>query len=104
MDKKIKPINEFQDDVRFNFNLDERIITEGENKEICDYVNKMTEENLKNHPKRAAIEFMTIEEFRKTMNDAVVMDGEDFTEEDINELNEECMKYFGEQFIKKNDE
>ena len=50
---------------------------------------------------RAAIEFMTIEEFRETMNDAVVMDGEDFSEEDINELNDECMKYFGEAFLKK---
>ena len=102
MSKKIKGINEFQED-DWNFNLDKRILSEEEKDERCDYINKMTSENLKNHPKKAAIEFMTLEEFREEMESAVEMDGEDFSEEDLKELNEVCMEHFGKPFRENKD-
>jgi hypothetical protein len=102
MAKKIKGINEFQDDDRFNFDLDNRIITEEENKEICDYVNRMSEENIKNFPDRTTPNF-TIEEYREIMLDLQITDNFEYTEEERAELDNDCMEMYGEPFFKKED-
>jgi hypothetical protein len=104
MSKKIKKIDEFlDDDSRFDFNIDTREISDEEEKERRDYNNKMTEENLKDHPKKAGIERMTIDEFREIMYMAAELDGTQFSDDDIEELDMECMKQFGEPFFKKDD-
>jgi hypothetical protein len=102
MNKKIRGINEFEDDSRFNFDLDDRKITEEENKEICDYINRMTENNLKNFPKRTTPNF-TIEEYREIMLDLQRIDNFKYTQEEKDELDKDCMEIYGEPFFKKED-
>ena len=102
MNKKIRGINEFEDDSRFNFDLDDRKITEEENKEICDYINRMTENNLKNFPKKTTPNF-TIEEYREIMLDLQRIDNFEYTQEEKDELDKDCMEIYGEPFFKKED-
>lgn len=99
--KNIKKLNEFVDD-EFDLEIDNTDLTEEEIKLRKEEHDKVVEENLKDHPKRSSIEFMKLDEFRETMESAVEMDGEDFTEEELIELNEVCIKYFGEPFRKIN--
>ena len=69
MAKKIKKIDEFlEDDSRFDININTKEISDEEEKEIRDYNNKMTEENIKKFPKRTTPNF-TIEEYREIMLD-----------------------------------
>jgi hypothetical protein len=106
MSKKIKKIDEFfdfDDDSRFDFNINTREISDEEEKEIRDHYNKIRTENLKDYPKTAGIERMTIDEFREIMYMAAELDNEPFTDDDIEELDMECMKQFGEPFFKKDD-
>jgi len=104
MSKKIKKIDEFlDDDSRFDFNINTREISDEEEKEIRDHYNKIRTENLKDHPKTAGIERMTIDEFREIMYMAAELDNEPFTEEERAELDDDCMKQFGEPFFKKDD-
>ena len=100
--KKIKKINEFVDD-EFDLEIDNTDLTEEEIKLRKEEHDRVVEENLKDHPKKASIEFMTLEEFREFMEAGVEMDGDDFSEEDLKELNEVCMEYFGQPFRKSND-
>ena len=104
MTNKIKKIDEFlDDDSRFDFNIDTRELSEEEKKEKRDYNNRMTEENLKDHPKTAGIERMTIDEFREIMYMAAELDNEPFTKEESDELDKDCMEMYGEPFFKKED-
>lgn len=96
--KNIKKINEFLDD-EFELEIDNTDLTEEEIRLRKEEHDRVVEENLKDHPKRAAIEYMTLEEVREFMED-----DEDFSEEDLKELNEACMKYFGQPFRKNDDE
>ena len=103
MAKKIKKIDEFlEDDSRFDFNIDTRKLSEEEKKEIRDYNNKMTEENIKNFPKRTTPNF-TIDEFREIMLDLQRIDNFEYTEEEKAELDDDCMEMYGEPFFKNND-
>ena len=99
--KKIDDFFDFDDDSRFDFNIDTREISDEEEKERRDYNNKMTEENLKDHPKTAGIERMTIDEFREIMYMAAELDNEPFTKEESDELDKDCMEMYGEPFFKK---
>ena len=104
MTKKIKKIDEFfdyDDDSRFDFNIDTRTISDEEEKERRDYNNRMTEENLKDHPKTAGIERMTIDDYREIMYIAAELDDEPFTDEEKVELDNDCMEMYGEPFFKK---
>ena len=106
MAKKIKKIDEFldyDDDSRFDFNIDTRAISDEEEKEIRDHYNKIRTENLKDHPKTASIERMTIDDYREIMYMAAELDDEPFTDEERAELDDDCMKQFGEPFFKKDD-
>ena len=102
MSKKIKKIDEFFDDNRFNFNIDTRELSEEEKKEKRDYNNRMTEENLKNFPKRTTPNF-TIEEYREIMLSLEVIDNFKYTKEERDELDNDCMEMYGEPFFKKDD-
>ena len=105
MTKKIKKIDEFfdyDDDSRFDFNIDTRTISDEEEKEIRDHYNKIRTENLKSFPKRTKPNF-TIEEYREIMYMGAELDDEPFTDEEKAELDMECMKQFGEPFFKKDD-
>ena len=95
--KNIKKINEFFHD-EFELEIDNTDLTEEEIRLRKEEHDRVVEENLKDHPKRAAIEYMTLEEVREFMG----VD-EDFSEEDLKELNEACMKYFGQPFRKNED-
>ena len=104
MSKKIKKIDEFlDDDSRFDFNLRNNKLTEEEIKELNLKFSLQSKENLKDHPKTAGIERMTIDEFREIMYMAAELDDEPFTDEEKAELDMECMKQFGEPFFKKDD-
>ena len=101
MNKKIKKIQEFlYDDSRFDFKIDTRELSEEEKREKRDYNNKMTEENLKNFPKRSTPNF-TIEEYREIMLDLQIEDNFEYTEEEKVELDNDCMEMYGEPFFKK---
>ena len=100
MNKKIKKIQEFlYDDSRFDFKIDTRELSEEEKREKRDYNNKMTEENLKNFPKRSTPNF-TIEEYREIMLDLQIEDNFEYTEEEKVELDNDCMEIYGELFFK----
>ena len=99
-----KKIDEFlDDDSRFDFNLTNYEITDDEIKELNLKFSLQSKENLKDHPKTAGIERMTIDEFREIMYMATELDDEPFTDEEKAELDMECMKQFGEPFFKKDD-
>ena len=103
MAKKIKKIDEFfdyDDDSRFDFNIDTRTISDEEEKERRDYNNRMTEENLKSFPERTKPNF-TIEEYREIMLDLQRIDNFEYTEEEKAELDNDCMEMYGEPFFKK---
>ena len=99
MDKKIKKIDEFfDDDSRFDFNIDTRELSEEEKKEKRDYNNRMTEENLKDFPmKKSKID---IEFYRKTINEMIESGCNSVSNE---ELDKYCMEMYGEPFLKKDD-
>ncbi len=103
MGKKIKKINElFLDE--FELEIDNTELTEEEKKEEIEYINKMTEENLKDFPKAKSPQF-TIEEFREIMLDLQRIDNFEYTQEEKDELDRDCMEMYGEPFFKKeNDE
>ena len=62
----------------------------------------MTEENLKNFPKRTTPNF-TIEEYREIMLSLEVIDNFKYTKEERDELDNDCMEMYGEPFFKKDD-
>ena len=66
MSKKIKKINEFVDD-EFELEIDNTDLTEEEIRLRKEEHDRVVEENLKDYPKRASIEFMKLEEFREFM-------------------------------------
>ncbi len=103
MSKKIKKINEFieDDDSRFDFNIDTRELTEEEKSEKRDYYNNLRDENLKNYSKRTTPNF-TIDELRE-----IIMGLEDYpnlTQEELDELDRDCMEMYEEPFFKKDDD
>lgn len=101
MSKKIKKINEFvDDDSRFDFNIDTRELTEEEKREKSYYYHNLREENLKNYPKRTTPNF-TIEEYREIMLDLQITDNFQYTQEERDELDKDCMEMYGELFFKK---
>jgi hypothetical protein len=103
MSKKIKKINEFlDDDSRFDFNIDTKEISDEEEKERRDYNNRMTEENIKDFPKITTPNF-TIEEYREIMLDLQITDNFQYTQEERDELDNDCMEMYGELFFKKDD-
>jgi hypothetical protein len=103
MSKKIKKINEFieDDDARFDFNIDTRELTEEEKREKRDYYNKLIDKNLESFPKQTTPNF-TLEEYRE-----IIMGLEDypnFTQDELGELDSDCMEMYGEPFFKKDDD
>jgi len=104
MTNKIKKIDEFlDDDSRFDFNLTNDEITDDEIKELNLKFSLQSKENLKDHPKKSSIEYLTIDEFREIMNKAAEMDGTPFSDEEMAELDKDCMEMYGEPFFKKED-
>jgi hypothetical protein len=100
MSKKIKKIDEFFDDSRLNFKIDTREITDEEEKERRDYNNRMTEENIKDFPKRTTPN-LTIEEYREIILSLEVIDNFKYSQEERDELDNDCMEMYGEPFFKK---
>lgn len=62
----------------------------------------MTEENIKNFPDRTTPIF-TIDEFREIMLDLQITDNFEYTQEEKDELDKDCMEMYGEPFFKKED-
>jgi hypothetical protein len=99
MKKKIKKIDEFlDDDSRFDFNIDTTELTEEQKIEKRDSNNRLTTENLKNHTKKRIS--LTIVDFRNHIQ--MFKDKGHLVDSD-DELNDFCMKKFGEPFIKSED-
>jgi hypothetical protein len=101
MKKKIKKIDEFLDDERFIFNIDNCDLTEEEKNEKSDYYHNLREENLKNYPKRTSPNF-TIEDYREIMLGIQITDNFQYTQEEKDELDRDCMEMYGEKFFKNN--
>ena len=97
--KNIKKINEFVDD-EFPFKIDNTELTEEEKREKSDYFNNLRQENLKNFPKRKGPNF-TIDEYREIMLDLQRTDNFQYTQEEKDELDKDCMEMYGEPFFKK---
>ena len=97
MSKKIKKINEFVDD-EFELEIDNTDLTEEEIKLRKEEHDRVVEENLKSFPKRTTPNF-TIDELRE-----IIMGLEDYpnlTQEELDELDRDCMEMYGEPFFKK---
>jgi hypothetical protein len=103
MSKKVKKIEEFleDDDSRFEFNIDTRELTEEKKREKRDYYNNLRDENLKNFPKRTSPNF-TLEEYKEIMTS--LEDYPNFTQDELDELDRDCIEMYGEPFFKKDDD
>ena len=103
MKKKIKKIDEFlDDDSRFDFNIDTTILSDDEKKEKSNHFNKLRDDSLKDHPKRTKPNF-TIDEYREIMLNLEEIDNFKYTQQEREELDEDCMEMYGEPFFKKED-
>ena len=99
MSKKIKKINEFVND-EFDLEIDNTDLTEEEIKLRKEEHDRVVEENLKKFPKRTTPNF-TIEEYREIMLDLQITDNFQYTQEERDELDKDCMEMYGELFFKK---
>ena len=97
--KKIKKINEFVDD-EFDLEIDNTDLTEEEIKLRKEEHDRVVEENLKKFPKITTPNF-TIEEYREIMLDLQITDNFQYTQEERDELDKDCMEMYGELFFKK---
>ena len=69
-------------------------------KKINEFVDEVVEENLKKFPKITTPNF-TIEEYREIMLDLQITDNFQYTQEERDELDKDCMEMYGELFFKK---
>ena len=99
MSKKIKKINEFVND-EFDLEIDNTDLTEEEIKLRKEEHDRVVEENLKKFPKRTTPNF-TIEEYREIMLDLQITDSFQYTQEERDELDKDCIEMYGELFFKK---
>jgi hypothetical protein len=97
--KNIKKINEFVDD-EFDLEIDNSDLTEEEIRLRKEEHDRVVEENMKEFPKRTTPNF-TIEEYREIMLDLQRIDNFQYTQEEKDELDKDCMEMYGEHFFKK---